>query len=288
MKTRRLVVALLLLVIALSGLIVARRGLSPPEVQGSMDVRWPSVASRGASPADRYGALLEEARGADDRVARGIRELSAEGKAAGLLGRQELRRSFADRFLALARELADDPSAGQAVVDALTWVIDQCPDDPQGREAVDRLVRGPIRSERLADACLRLDAAEVPIAEPVFRAVLRDNPHDPARARASLALARALRRRSEWIGTRRDELARAPELVREATALYRDAIARYGGLHLDRETVAQVAEAELFELGQLGVGREAPEIEGPDLQGRPMALSDYRGQVVVLEFWGDW
>ena len=288
MKTRRLVVAMLLLVIALSGLTVARRGLAPADGQEPVDVRPPSVAPRGASPADRYEAILEEARRADDGVAQEIREVPAEGKAARLLRRQELRRSFADRFLALAGELADDPAAGQAVVDALTWVIVQCPSDPRGREAVDRLVRGPIRSEGLADACWRLDAAEVPIAEPVFRAALRDNPHDPARARASLALARSLRRQSERIRPGRDELARAPELVREATALYRDAIARFGGLHLDRETVAQVAEAELFELGQLGVGREAPEIEGPDLQGRPMALSDFRGRVVVLEFWGDW
>jgi hypothetical protein len=36
------------------------------------------------------------------------------------------------------------------------------------------------------------------------------------------------------------------------------------------------------------VGREAPEIAGEDIDGRPMALSDFRGKVVVLDFWGDW
>jgi peroxiredoxin len=36
------------------------------------------------------------------------------------------------------------------------------------------------------------------------------------------------------------------------------------------------------------VGAPAPEIVGEDLDGKPMKLSDFRGQVVVLTFWGDW
>jgi hypothetical protein len=36
------------------------------------------------------------------------------------------------------------------------------------------------------------------------------------------------------------------------------------------------------------IGTEAPEIIGEDLAGVPFKLSDYRGKVVVLDFWGDW
>jgi hypothetical protein len=32
----------------------------------------------------------------------------------------------------------------------------------------------------------------------------------------------------------------------------------------------------------------APEIAGEDLDGVPFRLSDYRGKVVLLDFWGDW
>jgi len=32
----------------------------------------------------------------------------------------------------------------------------------------------------------------------------------------------------------------------------------------------------------------APDIEGEDGDGRPLKLSDYRGKVVLLDFWGDW
>src|SRR5881397_2162529 len=36
------------------------------------------------------------------------------------------------------------------------------------------------------------------------------------------------------------------------------------------------------------VGQPAPEIEGEDIDGNRMKLSDFRGKVVVLDFWGFW
>jgi hypothetical protein len=38
----------------------------------------------------------------------------------------------------------------------------------------------------------------------------------------------------------------------------------------------------------LDIGNLAPEIEGVDLDGVPFKLSDYRGKVVLLDFWGHW
>ena len=38
----------------------------------------------------------------------------------------------------------------------------------------------------------------------------------------------------------------------------------------------------------LEVGNLAPEIIGEDIDGKKFKLSDYRGKVVVLDFWGDW
>jgi hypothetical protein len=48
------------------------------------------------------------------------------------------------------------------------------------------------------------------------------------------------------------------------------------------------AGAELFETRNLAVGKPAPEIEGQDLDGVAFKLSDYRGKVVLLDFWGHW
>ena len=42
------------------------------------------------------------------------------------------------------------------------------------------------------------------------------------------------------------------------------------------------------EVGKFSVGSVAPEIEGEDLAGTNFKLSDYRGKVVLLDFWGDW
>src|SRR5438105_9037394 len=35
-------------------------------------------------------------------------------------------------------------------------------------------------------------------------------------------------------------------------------------------------------------GEPAPEIKGEDMDGKPLKLSDYRGKVVLLDFWGFW
>ena len=53
-------------------------------------------------------------------------------------------------------------------------------------------------------------------------------------------------------------------------------------------TIAERAKVELFELRNLRVGKEAPDSKGEDLDGKEFKLSDYRGKVVLLDFWGDW
>ena len=35
-------------------------------------------------------------------------------------------------------------------------------------------------------------------------------------------------------------------------------------------------------------GEVAPDIRGVDLDGVAFKLSDYKGKVVLLDFWGDW
>ena len=51
---------------------------------------------------------------------------------------------------------------------------------------------------------------------------------------------------------------------------------------------ASTAKGFVFELEHLQVGMIAPDIEGDDLDGVSFKLSDYRGKVVFLDFWGDW
>ena len=49
-----------------------------------------------------------------------------------------------------------------------------------------------------------------------------------------------------------------------------------------------LADGQLFSLLRLQIGAEAPDIEGLDVDGVHFKLSEYRGKVVMLDFWGDW
>jgi thiol-disulfide isomerase/thioredoxin len=55
-----------------------------------------------------------------------------------------------------------------------------------------------------------------------------------------------------------------------------------------KKTLGEEAEARLDDMFNLAVGKPAPEIEGVDFDGKPLKLSDYKGKVVVLVFWGTW
>ena len=88
-------------------------------------------------------------------------------------------------------------------------------------------------------------------------------------------------------------------LEREAAALFELLVKEFGDLPLPHPlpqltgdlllpsrptTYGAAAQAYLHELRDLAVGRPAPEIDGVDMDGRPMKLSDYRGRVVVIYF----
>jgi thiol-disulfide isomerase/thioredoxin len=55
-----------------------------------------------------------------------------------------------------------------------------------------------------------------------------------------------------------------------------------------KQTLADVAKAKIDEMENLVAGKPAPPIDGKGMDGKPLKLSDYRGKVVVLVFWGTW
>jgi hypothetical protein len=63
-------------------------------------------------------------------------------------------------------------------------------------------------------------------------------------------------------------------------------INEYGDVKRDHGTLADAAKALLFDMH--AIGSVAPEIDGEDIHGERLKLSDYRGKVVVLDFWGHW
>jgi thiol-disulfide isomerase/thioredoxin len=72
----------------------------------------------------------------------------------------------------------------------------------------------------------------------------------------------------------------------KALALYRRVVAEFP--EVEKGMVSAMAQRYITRLQQLRAGQPAPPITGCDLDGKPMKLEEFRGSVVVLDFWGSW
>ena len=106
-----------------------------------------------------------------------------------------------------------------------------------------------------------------------LRTVMEKSPHRTARAGARFALAGFLVK---------DDDATA-EAKAESRKLYDSVIREFADT-----PYAKRAEGELFEQDHLQIGKTAPDFEAKDQDGKSFKLSDYRGKVVVIDFWGFW
>jgi peroxiredoxin len=130
--------------------------------------------------------------------------------------------------------------------------------------------------------------------EALLREVLARNPSRDARGRAAYALGSLLfslaDHRQPAPPASRDPaalLAEADKLMNRVATEFADV-----KLHADRpkdtQTLGSAARDWLRQEEGPAVGQVAPAIEGKDLNGQTVRLSDYRGKVVVLVFWAGW
>lgn len=86
-------------------------------------------------------------------------------------------------------------------------------------------------------------------------------------------------------------------VLHQAEKLFETVVEQFGecpnfapgpGLRDPKHTLGEQAAVELYDCRHLSIGKIAPEIEGQDLDGNRLVLSDYRGKVVVLSFWASW
>jgi len=180
---------------------------------------------------------------------------------------------FVDRLLAWA-----DESGGEDAALYLTQVVqlDGLAKESKGVECLDRLLRDHPRSSSWARLGRYLTTLERSVGEERKDEILEVLGKSPdADVRGWVALARhsktvesAPRDSQEYAAARKALLAAAAE-VRDAT------------LRDELEGPIDLRE-------KLGVGAQAPDIEGVDLDGVAFKLSEYKGKVVFLDFWGDW
>ena len=177
---------------------------------------------------------------------------------------------FSDRFIALAKAHPEDPAA----LDALIWVATNCRQNKSLDASLDLLMSKYLTSPALTNVSRALVYSDSPKAGEFLRALLKASPHHAVKGPAAYSLGRYLLGKDHG---------RA-----EAEKLFEEVAASGADLPAYRGTYADLAKGELFEMQHLGIGQVAPEIVGKNVDGKETKLSDYRGKVVVIDFWGDW
>ena len=143
--------------------------------------------------------------------------------------------------------------------------------------AMGRLLEKHIDAEKLSDLTFTLIYGSYNLGNEyvldVMGKIVDGSPHDEVKSAFLYARGNMTNRsrdstRAQCAAAVRD-LNRSIELAPES---------RYG----------KMSKGVIFELENLQIGMTAPEIVGKDLDGVAFKLSDYRGKVVVIDFWGDW
>ncbi len=245
-----------------------------------------------------FNTAIAAAKNEDDRTAALLRAAGEESR---------IKAPAVEKVLTTVRAHAADPD----VVEALVWVANGSRGSDSGNEAVELLRKYHLTRQQTIELACRHKRAPLKWTEPLLRAQLAaaelprtDTP------RVLLALAQVKQTHCElrkqladisddqlsWLerlygkdtlaGYRKIDAAQAEA---EAIRLFTELGEKYGSEKLVREiTFGQLAKAAIFEIRNLSVGKTAPEIDGEDTDGVKFKLSDYRGKVVLLSFWGTW
>ncbi len=262
-----------------------------------------------ATPAEQYRALLKENQDMPEDL-RKARTAEERRKVVDRLHTLPL------RFLELAEKHPNDPVAPEALTQTVAIVNGTAypagGKDTPGYKALTILQRDHVRSAKLGLVCQHVVFGFHKSHETFLRAVLNTNPHKEVQALACLSLAQFLNDRQHRLDLLKNQ--DGPELAeryrrvfgkehleelqrqdharvaREVETLFARA-ETYGGVNIpvtyygSGGTVGEKARAELFQIRHLAVGKVAPDIEGEDQDGKRFRLSDYRGKVVLLDFW---
>jgi hypothetical protein len=238
---------------------------------------------RPLTPQEQYKALLKEHQDAMKAYQEASQKATTPEEKRKV--REEKYPNLAPKFL----ELAEKHPKAAVAVDALVWVVTNDrgggEDSPRAKAAA-ILLKEHVQSDKIGSVCQSLASGGDKEGEELLRGILEKNTHKSVQGLACLSLAQRLKGRAEEMPESQAE--EAEKLRKESEELFERAGAKYGSVKLGSGTVGATAKTELFELRFLSVGKEAPDIVGLDADGKKFKLSDYRGKVVLLDFWGNW
>jgi len=218
-----------------------------------------------------YKALLADAVTADERK-------EAQSKKPNPV-------DYAERMFRIANDSPKDAVA----YDALLWVMRNAGN--QGGaitdKAIAQLARDHMDKPSIGEVCVSLMKNNSPGALSFMRAVLDKSSSKDAQGLACYALATSANTRSDQ-AARKGNLTSAGELSGEAAAMFQRIAKEFPDVTYQKKTLSETVKSELEELTLRGLGKTSPEITAEDIDGQSFKLSDYRGKVVLLDFWGHW
>jgi hypothetical protein len=232
------------------------------------------------TPRQEYEALVDAFEQGSRQLREAIRAAGSDEKKRAVVDTLLQRYdpiAFNGRFLELVQRHPSDPAA----LDAFAWIIRGTRGGSEAREAAESLSDELLGSEHTARFCRRLVDKPCPVTRQLLERIMRINPQREVQGYARYGVAQCYKRLTE-MGNKTPQQ-RAQDTAK-AAGLLSQVVQFYGDLELKSGTLGTRAAAELFELRHLAIGQTAPEIEGKDLDGCPLKLSDYRGKVVLLVF----
>lgn len=186
----------------------------------------------------------------------------------------------AQKVLELVRKHADRPGTAEGVA----WLVRSATSFPEGQVALQMLGTTHAAFPGIAAAVKTLEFYPYEVARPILETVRAKNPGLPDKAAATYALGMQHLRRFEAAAD--PKAAEADK--QKALEFLQEVAAKYADVNIEGFPIADQAGRTMFELANLSVGSQCPEIEGKDVEGAPMKLSAHRGSHVVLIFWGGW
>jgi hypothetical protein len=186
--------------------------------------------------------------------------------------------AFFDAAFKRAEKDAKEPDAGGV----LAGIAVNASYLPVGQKATKLLIEKFPNHPAIEQVCMTLSRSRDPKAVDTLKTVLENSSQQRVKAAAALGLAKALAAQVDQQG---DNLAQADKLAAEAEkylVMVIDTLGKGSPNHV------KDAERELKVLRFIRVGKEAPNISAVDLDQKEFKLSDYRGKVVLLDFWGNW
>ncbi|MCB1211436.1 MAG: TlpA family protein disulfide reductase [Verrucomicrobiales bacterium] len=187
---------------------------------------------------------------------------------------------YATRMLTLLDAHPEDPQSVSGVV----WLVTQCASFPEGQTALQLLATRYAKTAGTATAVRRLEFYPFDTVRPILENIRDQNPNVAEKAAAIHTLGTHHFHRYEAAATP-EEAATEKALAEES---YQRIITEFADVAIDGFKLADQASSMLFEIANLSPGAEAPDIVGSDDKDISFKLSDYRGQTVLLVFWGDW